>query len=99
MARKPNLIVVLIDDLRFDESSASGHPYMKTPNIDRLAHEGAMFENAFHTTPLCSPNREMYDLEKDPYELKNLASDPAVAKEREAVKKELRKLTAEALGI
>ena len=30
---------------------------MKTPHIDRLAHEGAMFANAFHTTPLCSPNR------------------------------------------
>ena len=42
---------------------------------------------------------EMYDLEKDPCELKNRASDPAVAKEREAVKRELRKLTAEALGI
>jgi arylsulfatase A-like enzyme len=57
MAKKPNLIVILIDDLRFDETSASGHPYMKTPHIDRLAHEGATFENAFHTTPLCSPNR------------------------------------------
>jgi N-acetylglucosamine-6-sulfatase len=54
---KPNLIVILIDDLRFDETGASGHPYLKTPHIDRLAHEGAMFENAFHTTPLCSPNR------------------------------------------
>jgi N-acetylglucosamine-6-sulfatase len=30
---------------------------MKTPHIDRLAHEGAMFERAFHTTPICSPNR------------------------------------------
>ena len=54
---KPNLIVILIDDLRFDETSASGHPFMKTPNIDRLAAEGASFTNAFHTTPLCSPNR------------------------------------------
>lgn len=54
---KPNLIVILIDDLRFDETSASGHPYLRTPHIDRLAHEGAMFTNAFHTTPLCSPNR------------------------------------------
>jgi arylsulfatase A-like enzyme len=42
---------------------------------------------------------EMYDLEKDPYELQNLALDPAWAKEREVLKKELRKLTAEALGI
>jgi arylsulfatase A-like enzyme len=56
-AVKPNLLVILIDDLRFDETAASGHPYMKSPHIDRLAHEGAMFANAFHTTPLCSPNR------------------------------------------
>jgi len=54
---KPNLIVILVDDLRFDETSASGHPYMRTPNIDRLANEGAKCANAFHTTPLCSPNR------------------------------------------
>jgi arylsulfatase A-like enzyme len=54
---RPNLLVILVDDLRFDETGASGHPYMKTPNIDRIAHEGARFANAFHTTPLCSPNR------------------------------------------
>jgi arylsulfatase A-like enzyme len=55
--KKPNLAVILVDDLRFDETGASGHPYMRTPNIDRLAREGARFANAFHTTPLCSPNR------------------------------------------
>ena len=55
--KSPNLVVILVDDLRFDETGASGHPYMKTPNIDRLAQEGARFANAFHTTPLCSPNR------------------------------------------
>ena len=48
---------MLIDDLRFDEFGAGGHPYMKTPNIDRIAHEGALFERAFHTTSICSPNR------------------------------------------
>jgi len=54
---KPNLLVILVDDLRFDEFGAGGHPYMKTPHVDRLAHEGALFERAFHTTPICSPNR------------------------------------------
>ena len=54
---RPDIIVILIDDLRFDETGASGHPYLKTPHIDRLAREGARFVNAFHTTPLCSPNR------------------------------------------
>jgi arylsulfatase A-like enzyme len=54
---KPNLIVILIDDLRYDEFGAGGHPYMKTPHADRIAREGALFERAFHTTPICSPNR------------------------------------------
>ena len=55
--KRPNFLVILIDDLRYDEFGAGGHPYMRTPNIDRLAREGAMFERAFHTTPICSPNR------------------------------------------
>ena len=44
--RKPNFLVVLIDDLRFDELGICGHPYMKTPHIDRIGHEGAMFTQA-----------------------------------------------------
>jgi arylsulfatase A-like enzyme len=54
---RPDIIVVVVDDLRWDEFGAGGHPYLKTPNIDRLAHEGASFTRAFHATPLCSPNR------------------------------------------
>ncbi|MBM3353950.1 MAG: DUF4976 domain-containing protein [Betaproteobacteria bacterium] len=57
MKKRPNLLVILIDDLRYDEFGAGGHPYMKTPHIDRLAHEGALFERVFHTTSICSPNR------------------------------------------
>ncbi len=54
---RPNIVLVLVDDLRWDELGVSGHPYVETPNIDRLAAEGAMFINAFHAVPLCSPNR------------------------------------------
>jgi N-acetylglucosamine-6-sulfatase len=54
---RPNLLIILVDDLRYDEFGAGGHPYMKTPHIDRIAREGALFERAFHTTPICSPNR------------------------------------------
>jgi N-acetylglucosamine-6-sulfatase len=57
MPAPPDLIVILIDDLRFDECGIAGHPYLRTPSIDRLGREGAVFRNAFHTTPLCSPNR------------------------------------------
>jgi N-acetylglucosamine-6-sulfatase len=55
--RRPNVVVVVIDDLRWDEFAAAGHPFVATPNIDRLAAEGAWFTNAFHAVPLCSPNR------------------------------------------
>jgi N-acetylglucosamine-6-sulfatase len=53
----PNFVVVIVDDMRWDEFGAGGHPYVETPNIDRLAEEGAMFRNAFHAVSLCSPNR------------------------------------------
>ena len=54
---RPNIVVVVVDDLRWDELGVVGHPYVKTPNIDRIAREGARFTNAFATTPLCSPSR------------------------------------------
>ena len=57
---RPNVVFVLVDDLRWDELGCMGHPVVKTPAIDRLAAEGALFENAFHTTPLCSPARACF---------------------------------------
>ncbi len=54
---RPNIVVVVVDDMRFDEFGAGGHPYLQTPHIDALARRGAAFRNAYHTTPLCSPNR------------------------------------------
>jgi N-acetylglucosamine-6-sulfatase len=54
---RPNVLLVVVDDLRFDDFSAAGHPFSRTPNIDRLAREGAMFKNVFAVTPLCSPSR------------------------------------------
>ncbi len=56
-ARQPNIVVVLVDDLRWDDIGVAGHPFAETPSIDKLASEGARFLNAFATTPLCSPSR------------------------------------------
>ena len=54
---RPNVVFVLLDDVRWDDLGAGGHPWVQTPNFDRVAHEGALFTNAFAATPLCSPNR------------------------------------------
>ena len=53
----PNIVFVLVDDLRSDVLGCTGHPFVKTPNIDRVRNEGALFKNAFVTTSLCSPSR------------------------------------------
>jgi N-acetylglucosamine-6-sulfatase len=57
---RPNIIFILVDDLRWDELGITGHPFLKTPHIDRIGSEGARFRNAFLTTPLCSPSRASF---------------------------------------
>ena len=54
---RPNIVLVLVDDLRWDELGCAGHPFVKTPRIDQIAREGALFLNSFCVTPLCSPDR------------------------------------------
>ena len=56
-AARPNIVVILTDDHRYDAMGFLGHPFLKTPNLDRLAAEGAHFEKAYVTTSLCSPSR------------------------------------------
>ena len=58
--QRPNIIFILVDDLRWDDLRITGHPFVKTPNIDRIGREGALFRNAFMTTPLCSPSRASF---------------------------------------
>ncbi len=54
---RPNIVILLSDDLRWDYLGVAGHPFLETPELDRLAREGACFENAVVVTPLCSPSR------------------------------------------
>jgi len=56
-AARPNVVFILTDDQRWDAMSCAGNPHLETPNIDRLAKEGILFENTFCTTSLCSPSR------------------------------------------
>lgn len=55
---KPNIVFILSDDHRYDFMSFMGKPdFLQTPNLDKMANEGAHFENVFVTTSLCSPSR------------------------------------------
>ncbi len=58
--RRPNVVFILCDDLRKGALGSEGHPFAKTPHIDRIGREGMTFTNAFITTPVCSPSRASF---------------------------------------
>ena len=55
--RPPNVIVVVIDDLGWADLGVYGNRVHETPHLDRLAHEGARFTNAYSNAPNCAPAR------------------------------------------
>ncbi len=54
---RPNIILIITDQQRFDTINALGFDYMDTPNLDRLVHEGVSFTNCHITAPSCAPAR------------------------------------------
>lgn len=54
---QPNIIFIFSDDHALQAIGAYGSPHVKTPNIDRIAREGALFKNAFCTNSICAPSR------------------------------------------
>src|SRR5690349_22783349 len=53
---RPNIILIVADDVGYGDLGASGAPDVKTPNLDRLAREGVRFTD-FYAAPTCSPTR------------------------------------------
>jgi len=54
---RPNIIMLLTDDQRWDTLGCMGNPIIQTPHVDRLAAEGVVFDNVFVTTSICMTNR------------------------------------------
>ena len=57
MAKRPNLLLIMADQLAPQVLRAYGHSKALTPHLDRLAEEGVVFENAYCNFPLCAPAR------------------------------------------
>ncbi len=57
MSKRPNILLIMADQLRQDALGCYGNPDVKTPNIDRIATMGVKFANGYTVLPLCSPAR------------------------------------------
>ena len=55
--KRPNIIFIITDQQRFDTIAALGFPYMETPHLDRLVHEGVTLTNCHISAPSCAPSR------------------------------------------
>ncbi|ANY72014.1 arylsulfatase [Paenibacillus ihbetae] len=54
---RPNMLLITVDQMRFDCLSIAGHPVVETPNLDELARTGVRFSRAYSATPTCVPAR------------------------------------------
>lgn len=58
--KKPNLLIIVADQLRYDCLGSSGMNPVKTPNLNQLATEGMRFSHAYTPIPVCSPARQAF---------------------------------------
>ena len=56
-ATRPNIVIIICDDLNDSIAGMGGHPQAYTPNIDRLTARGVRFLNAASNSPICGPSR------------------------------------------
>ena len=59
-SEKPNVLMIVFDDLNDYIEPMGGHPQSRTPNLSRLANEGILFTNAHSNSPVCSPSRASF---------------------------------------
>lgn len=64
--KKPNILLIIADDLGYTDLGAYGSSFYDTPNIDKLARDGVIFTNAYANSPVCSPSRASIQTGKYP---------------------------------
>lgn len=57
MAEQPNVVMIITDQQRADTMGCYGNPHIQTPNLNRLADQSFVFENAYVSQPICTPSR------------------------------------------
>jgi len=73
--RKPNVVMIVCDDLNDYVAGMAGHPQAQTPHIARLAQSGVAFKRAYSNNPICAPSRSSFLTGIYPHTSKNLFWD------------------------
>lgn len=72
MSQSPNILLIMVDQFRYDWMSCAGTDFVVTPNIDRIAARGIRFEKASCNSPICGPSRCSLAAGLHPHRLGNL---------------------------
>ena len=90
MANQPNILWICSDQQRFDSLGCYGNPFVQTPNLDRLAKEGVLFEHAYSQSPVCTPSRASFLTGRYPRTTRCRQNGQAIPPDEVLVTKQLR---------
>ncbi|MCX7818109.1 MAG: sulfatase-like hydrolase/transferase [Kiritimatiellae bacterium] len=81
---RPSFVLVFTDDQGWADAAFAGHPYLKTPALDRLAREGTWFQQFYVASTVCSPSRAAILSGREParYHIHGHFSDPELNTQR-----------------
>jgi choline-sulfatase len=74
----PNVLVLCSDEHNPRYASPYGHPFVRTPNMERLAEMGTLFESAYCPSPLCMPSRSAYQAGRYVHEIQTYSNSNAI---------------------
>lgn len=77
--KRPNILWICTDQQRFDTLGCTGNPFVNTPNLDKLAEEGVLFEHAYCQNPLCTPSRASFLTGRYPHVTKARQNGQSIA--------------------
>lgn len=90
MEDRPNILWICSDQQRFDSLGCYGNPFVQTPNLDRLAQEGVLFEHAYSQSPVCTPSRASFLTGRYPRTTRCRQNGQAIPPDEVLVTKQLR---------
>ncbi|MDF7823429.1 sulfatase [Pontiellaceae bacterium B12227] len=80
-AKQPNVVFILSDDQGWDDYGFMGHEHIQTPNLDKLASAGLLYERGYVTAPLCRPSLASLATGLYPHETGIRGNDPVMPKD------------------